>query len=132
MKFFFQRSKIFIWHQNNNFWKKKFQNFSKNFLKKIHDFFSNVKCVNMCDMIQIKTTKNQMSTSQQYTNTIFIVKKPLKDGLLSLQFLTKRLGRPCTVYSVHIRAQSPSYKFLYTVTPATVLSYIWVVIYKDL
>ena len=51
--------------------------FEKKNSKKFHDFFSNVKCVNMCDMIQIKTTKNQMSTSQQYTNTIFIAKKPL-------------------------------------------------------
>ena len=81
MKIFFKGQKSSFDIKTIIFEKKKIQkiskNFQKKFQKKFHDFFSNVKCVNMCDMIQIKTAKNQMSTSQQCKNVIFIAKKPL-------------------------------------------------------
>ena len=45
-------------------------------------------CVKLCGMTQIKTAENQMSISQQCTNTIFIAKMYVKDSFLSLYFLT--------------------------------------------
>ena len=82
MKFFFQKKIFFFKGQKSSFdiktiiFEKKISKiFPKIFFKKFMIFFSNVKCVNMCDMIQ--TTKNQMPTSQQYKNAIFIAKKPL-------------------------------------------------------
>ena len=37
-------------------------------------------CVKLCGMTQIKTAENQMSISQQCTNTIFIAKMYVKDS----------------------------------------------------
>ena len=46
-------------------------------------------CVKLFGMTQIKkTTENQMSISQQCTNTIFIAKMHVKDSFLILHFLT--------------------------------------------